>query len=94
MSQTEWRTEHRIRPARPQAEGPLLALLRGGSLIAILALILIFQNSQKVEFEFFFVEGETPLFFALIIAFLLGALVGWLLPHVRRGRRRHDEKDD
>jgi len=62
--------------------------------IGVLALILIFQNSQKVDFKFFFVEGETPLFFGLIIAFILGALVGWLLPRVRRGGRRHDEKDD
>lgn len=59
--------------------------------IAVLALILIFQNSQKVEFKFFFVEGETPLFFGLVIALLLGALVGWLLPRVRRGR--HDERE-
>ena len=29
---------------------------------AVLALILIFQNSQKVEFKFFFVD-DTPLFF-------------------------------
>jgi uncharacterized integral membrane protein len=61
--------------------------------VALLALILIIQNSQKVEFKFFFVEGETPLFFGLIIALLLGALVGWLLPRVRGGRRRHDLKD-
>lgn len=62
--------------------------------IAVLALILVIQNSQKVEFNFFFVEGETPLFFGLIIALLLGALIGWLLPKVRGDRRRHgDEKD-
>lgn len=59
--------------------------------VGVLALILVIQNSQKVEFRFFFVEGETPLFFGLIITFLLGALVGWLLPRVRGGRHRHEE---
>lgn len=58
--------------------------------LALLALILIVQNSQSVEFKFFFVEGETPLFFGLIIAVLLGMLIGWLLPKVRRDRKRDD----
>ncbi len=58
--------------------------------IALVALvILIVQNSQKVEVNFFFAETQTPLVFALAIAGLLGALVGWLAPRVRRGR--HDE---
>ena len=61
--------------------------------VALLALILVIQNSQKVEFRFYFVEGETPLFFGLIIAFVLGALVGWLLPRVRGDRHRRDEDD-
>jgi len=60
----------------------------------VLALILIFQNSQKVEFKFFFVEGETPLFFGLIIAVLLGALIGWLLPRVRGSHKRHESEKD
>ncbi len=65
------------------------------AIVGVLALILIFQNSQKVEFKFFFVEGETPLFFGLIITLLLGALVGWLLPRVRGGRhRKGDEERD
>ncbi len=56
--------------------------------IALVALvILIVQNSQKVEVNFFFAETQTPLVFALAIAGLLGALVGWLAPRVRRGRR-------
>ena len=62
------------------------------AIVGVLALILVIQNSQKVEFRFFFVEGQTPLFFGLIIALLLGALVGWLLPRVR-GNRRHEERE-
>lgn len=59
---------------------------------AVLALILIVQNSQKVEFNFFFANTETPLFFGLLIAFALGALVGWLLPRVRGRSRSRDER--
>ena len=59
--------------------------------VATLALILVIQNSQSVDFNFFFAETNTPLFFGLLIAFALGALVGWLLPRVRRGGRHKDE---
>lgn len=60
---------------------------------AVLALILIVQNSQKVEFIFFFANTETPLFFGLLIAFALGALLGWLLRRVRSHPRRRDEHE-
>ena len=56
-----------------------------GIVIALL-LILVIQNSQKVEVHFFFADTHTPLIFALLIAAALGALVGWLLPRVRRRR--------
>lgn len=58
----------------------------------ILAVILIVQNSQKVEFNFFFASAKTPLFFGLLIALFLGAIVGWLLPRVRGSRNRDDGK--
>ena len=60
--------------------------------IAIVALIFIFQNSQEVEVNFIFATTQTPLFFVLLITFVLGAVVGWLLPHVRRGRNREGSK--
>jgi uncharacterized integral membrane protein len=60
------------------------------AIVALLLLILIIQNSQKVEVHFFFADTHTPLIFALLIAAILGALVGWLLPRLRsrRGERR------
>lgn len=51
--------------------------------IAILALVLILQNSQSVEFNFFFAHVELPLVFGLVIAIAIGALLGWLVPRVR-----------
>jgi uncharacterized integral membrane protein len=61
--------------------------------IALLALvILIVQNSQKVEVNFFFAETQTPLVFALLIVGALGVLVGWLAPRVRGRRRDHPDR--
>jgi uncharacterized integral membrane protein len=60
----------------------------------LLLLIFIAQNAQKVTVDFLFVETETPLIFALLIAGALGALIGWAWPHVRRGRRRERELDE
>ena len=60
--------------------------------VAALALIiLVAQNSQKVEVNFFFSSTETPLIFALLIAGLLGGLVGWLAPRVRRHERGRED---
>ena len=64
----------------------------------VLLLILIFQNAQKVEVDFLFVNTTTPLIVALVIAGGLGALIGWAFPHVRRSRKAergaHLELDD
>jgi uncharacterized integral membrane protein len=59
------------------------------AIAVLLLLILIVQNSQKVEIHFFFADTHTPLFFALLVAAILGALVGWLLPRFRRSRKEH-----
>lgn len=52
---------------------------------AILLAILIMQNLQEVEVTFLFINTTTPLIFALLIAGLLGAVIGWATPRVRRG---------
>lgn len=52
----------------------------------LLALILIFQNSQDVKVKFLFVDTTTPLIFALLIATVLGAVIGYVAPLVRRHR--------
>ncbi|HXE99834.1 MAG TPA: LapA family protein [Solirubrobacterales bacterium] len=53
----------------------------------LLVLILIFQNSQEVKVEFLFIDTTTPLIFALLIAAVLGAVIGYVGPLVRRHRR-------
>ncbi len=53
--------------------------------VAVLLLIIfIAQNAQKVQVDFLFIHTTTPLVFALLIATVLGALIGWLGPRVRR----------
>ena len=56
----------------------------GGAVL--LVVILIAQNSQEVKVKFLFVDTTTPLIFALLIAALLGAVIGYVGPLVRRRR--------
>jgi uncharacterized integral membrane protein len=53
----------------------------------LLAIIFIAQNSQKVKVKFLFVDTTTPLIFALLIAAILGAVIGYVGPLVRRRGR-------
>ena len=53
----------------------------------LLVLILIIQNSQEVKVKFLFIDTTTPLIFALLIAAILGAVIGYVGPVVRRHRR-------
>lgn len=54
----------------------------------VLLFILIAQNAQSVELNFLFASVHTPLIFALLIATVLGALIGWLVPRVRHPRKK------
>jgi uncharacterized integral membrane protein len=60
--------------------------------VAALVLLGIFaiQNSQSEPVKFLFVTIDTPLFFALIVAGALGAVIGWAAPRVRRGGHRDE----
>jgi uncharacterized integral membrane protein len=55
----------------------------------LLVVIFIAQNAQKVKVDFLFVHTTTPLIFALLVAALLGAVIGYVAPLVR-GRRHQD----
>ena len=66
-----------------------------GILVALL-LIVILQNSQSVEFKILFISTDAPLFLILIGAALVGAIIGYTAPIMRRHRhntRREYEKD-
>jgi len=58
--------------------------------IAVLVVVIfVAQNAQKVKVDFLFVHTTTPLIFALLIAAVLGAVIGYVGPLVR-GRRHRD----
>jgi uncharacterized integral membrane protein len=77
-------------PTRPRTDDRNFKLWAG--IVALIILVVfVVQNSQEVEVDFLFTTTTTPLIFALLVAAVLGAVVVWLLPRVRRGRRReHD----
>jgi uncharacterized integral membrane protein len=50
----------------------------------ILAAIFILQNAEETKVKFFFSTTEIPLIFALLLAFVLGLIVGLVLPRFRR----------
>jgi uncharacterized integral membrane protein len=63
----------------------------GLGILVVLAIIFIAQNSQSVKVKFLFVDTTAPLIFALAIATLLGMVIGYVGPLVRRRRRGDDE---
>jgi uncharacterized integral membrane protein len=67
----------------PTPTGPRWRLYVAVAAIILVA-IFILQNSQEVKVEFFFSETETPLIFALLLAALLGFVIGIALPRFRR----------
>jgi uncharacterized integral membrane protein len=74
---------HERRPQAQQRNWRSWAL--GGSVL--LAIVFIAQNSQEVEVKFLFVDTTTPLIFALLIAAILGAVIGYVGPLVSQRRR-------
>ncbi len=58
----------------------------GLGVLIVLVLIFIAQNSQSVRIKFLFFDASMPLIFGLLIATILGAVIGYVGPIVRRHR--------
>lgn len=54
----------------------------------VLAAIFILQNSQEVKVDFLFTTFTAPLIFALLLAALLGFIIGLALPRFRKPREK------
>ena len=55
--------------------------------IAVLALLIVIaQNAQKVEFNLLFLSTTAPLILLLLGAALIGAIIGYTAPILRRHR--------
>jgi uncharacterized integral membrane protein len=59
----------------------------GLGVLVLLVLIFIAQNSQSVQVKFLFFDASMPLIFGLLIAAILGVLIGYIGPIVRRHHR-------
>jgi uncharacterized integral membrane protein len=49
----------------------------------VVAAVFILQNSQHVDVKFFFSTTNIPLIFALLLAAILGFIIGLALPRFR-----------
>jgi uncharacterized integral membrane protein len=82
-----------VEASRPQ--GSLPQPEKGGTnwrnwligVVVVILVIFVLLNFQTVKVNFIVGTTQTPLIVALLIAAALGALVGWLLPIVRRSRK-------
>mgnify|MGYP000563071098 CR=1 FL=1 len=61
-------------------------------IVAIGAVIFIFQNQDDTRMEFLFFSGTVPLYLVIIISMVLGAVLGWFVGYMRRRRRRRADR--
>jgi uncharacterized integral membrane protein len=71
------RTEERYRPS---------AKMVIGAIIAILALVFVFQNTDKKQVNFLWMDFNAPAWMWLLVIFLAGSFVGYMF--ARRQARR------
>ncbi|MBI2761204.1 MAG: LapA family protein [Chloroflexi bacterium] len=71
----------------PDSPGPsrrTLARLIGGAVVVLLFLVFVLQNRGSTRIHFLFWEGTFGLAWALIIAGVLGIIIGLVVPRLRR----------
>ncbi len=60
--------------------------------LLVLTLILVLQNRARVDVNVFFWDFHIRLVWALLGVFLLGALLGWMVPRIRAGARQRQRR--
>jgi Lipopolysaccharide assembly protein A domain len=72
----------------PRQPGPRLTPRQiAGIVFLVLALIFIFENTRSVKVRFIVPEVKLPLYFALLVAAVLGVLATLLIQWRRRSRK-------
>lgn len=71
-------------PAKPGKKKIQLSF-RTWIFIAAVAVFVIFilQNSEEVQVNFLLIDAQMPFYFALLIAGVLGAIIGWAISRMR-----------
>lgn len=59
-----------------------------GGLLLVLVVVFIVENSRTVKIRLIFPEVRAPLYVAILIAAVLGALIAWLLRYRRHHRHQ------
>lgn len=54
--------------------------------LAVLALVLVFQNNEQVAVQLLVVDVSAPLWVVTLVLLALGVLIGWLLSSRRANR--------
>jgi uncharacterized integral membrane protein len=57
------------------------------TVLSALVLVVALQNSQEVSFDVLFASFKAPLIVVILLAALVGALIGYVAPLVRRHQR-------
>jgi uncharacterized integral membrane protein len=60
-------------------------------IVAVAAVIFVFQNGEEASVDFLFVSATVPLSVVIIISMVLGAVLGWVLGYMRRRKRRRQD---
>jgi uncharacterized integral membrane protein len=76
------RTEERYRPS------PKVVV---GAIIAILALVFVFQNTDKKTVNFLWMDFDAPAWMWLLVIFLAGSVVGYTFARRRARRAARDQ---
>lgn len=58
------------------------------AVVALLAIILIAQNSRQARIDILFWDVTAGLWLILLLVFGLGVLLGFLLPRLRRNKKQ------
>jgi uncharacterized integral membrane protein len=61
--------------------------------VAIVLLVFLLQNTEVVTIRFLFLKLSLSRALVVLVFFGLGALFGWLVPHMRRTRHRTADSD-
>jgi lipopolysaccharide assembly protein A len=59
--------------------------------LAVLALIFVFQNRARVSMHYLWANFTSPLWLMLVVTLLIGVVIGWLVRR-RAGRRGYRVK--
>ena len=95
MAYDPGRSDVPLKETNEDAEGRRIGRLVAVAVVVLITIVFIAQNSDRVETTFLFFSVDTRLWVSLLVAVILGALLGQLAEALwaRRKRRRAERRD-